>query len=80
MQTGTREVTSLIALKNDELISGGFDGTLRRWKAGQPVGETIQTGQGWTTSLLQLTSGELLSGGADGTLRRWKNGRAIGDG
>jgi hypothetical protein len=32
-------VLSLIELKNGELISGGDDGTLRRWRDGKPVGD-----------------------------------------
>jgi hypothetical protein len=37
--TGQRRVLSLIELKNGELISGGEDGTLRRWRDGKPVGD-----------------------------------------
>ena len=61
---------NLIALKNDELISGGVDGTLRRWKDGRPVGGPIQTGQGRVRDLVALNNGEVISGGAEGTLRR----------
>jgi WD40 repeat protein len=65
---------SLIELKNGELISGGRDGTLRRWRDGKPVGDgkPIDTGQGWVRSLIELKNGELISGGGDGTLRRWR--------
>jgi WD40 repeat protein len=71
--TGQGRVWSLIELKNGELISSGSDGTLRRWRDGQPVGDgkPIATGQGGVWSLIELKNGELISGGSDGTLRRW---------
>ena len=64
---------SLIELKNGELISGGSDGSLRRWRDGKPVGDgkPIATGQGSLWSLIELKNGELISGGRDGSLRRW---------
>ena len=37
--TGQRVVNRLIELKNGVLISGGKDGTLRRWKDGVAVGD-----------------------------------------
>jgi hypothetical protein len=66
-------VRSLIELKNGELISGGEDGSLRRWRDGQPVGDgkPIATGQGMVLSVIELKNGELISGGRDGSLRRW---------
>ncbi len=78
--TGQGVVFSLIELKNGEVISGGFDGTLRRWREGKAVGQPIATGQGGVWSLIELKNGELISGGFDGTLRRWREGKAVGDG
>jgi WD40 repeat protein len=77
--TGQGVVWSLVELKNGELISGGSDGSLRRWKDGQPVGDgkPIATGQA-VRSLVELNNGELISGGSNGTLRRWKDGKAVG--
>ena len=71
--TGQGGVMSLIELKNGELISGGDDGSLRRWRDGKPVGDgkPIATGQGDVISLVQLNNGELISSGSDGTLFRW---------
>jgi WD40 repeat protein len=71
--TGQAGVGSLIKLNNGELISGGSDGTLRRWKDVVPVGDgrAIDTGHRTVTSLIQLDNGELMSGGLDGTLRRF---------
>ena len=79
IQTGQGIVWSLVALRNGQLISGGADGTLRRWRAGQPLGEGIQTGQGNVLSLIELGNGELVSGGEDGSLRRWRSGKPVGD-
>ena len=66
-------MSSLIELKNGELISGGEDGSLRRWRDGKPVGDgkPIFTGQGWVFSLIELENGELISGGEFDSLRRW---------
>ncbi|MFN7631161.1 MAG: AAA family ATPase, partial [Cyanobacteriota bacterium] len=71
--TDQGEVLSLIELKNGELISGGFDGTMRRWRDGKPVGDgkPIATGQEVVWSLIELKNGELISCGSDGSLRRW---------
>jgi len=77
-QTGQGAVWSLIELKNGELISGGNDGSLRRWRDGKAVGDAITTGQGGVWSLIALQNGELISGGKDGSLRRWRDGKAVG--
>jgi hypothetical protein len=75
--TGQSAVNSLIKLKNGELISGGADGSLRRWKDGKAVGQPIATGQGGVRSLVELKNGELISGGDDGSLQRWNDGKAV---
>jgi hypothetical protein len=77
--TGQGAVSSLLGLKNGELISGGFDGTLRRWHKGQELGDPIQTNQGPVFSLMEMKTGEVLSGGADSSLRRWRNGEPLGE-
>jgi hypothetical protein len=71
-------VRSLIELPNGELISGGDDGSLRRWRDGKAVGAAIPTGQGRVWSLIALKNGELISAGLDGSLRRWRDGKAVG--
>jgi len=76
--TGQGQVLSLIELKNGELISGGDDSSLRRWRDGKPLGGAIPTGQGPVWSLLELKNGELISGGDDGSLRRWRDGKPLG--
>ncbi len=80
--TGQGSVVSLIELKNGELISGGSDGSLRRWRDGKPEGDgkPIATGQEGVVSLIELKNGELISGGYDGSLRRWRDGKPVGDG
>jgi hypothetical protein len=62
-------VNSLIELQNGELISGGNDGSLRRWRDGKAVGDVIPTGLGGVYSLIELKNGELISGRYDGSLR-----------
>jgi WD40 repeat protein len=68
-----------VELKNGELISGGDDGSLRRWKDGKPLGEKIDTGQGRVLVLVELKNGELISGGDYGSLRRWKDDKPLGE-
>jgi WD40 repeat protein len=76
--TGLGEVTSLIELKNGELISAGMDGRLRRWRDGKPVGEPIQASQGPVRSLIALKNGELISvGSIDGSIRLWRDGTPL---
>lgn len=71
--TGQWGVHSLIQLQNGEVISGGSDGTLRRWRDGKPVdgGTPISTGHGQVNDLLELKNGDVISAGSDGTLRWW---------
>ena len=68
---------SLVELKNGELISGGLDGSLRRWKDGKPLGEAIATSQDAVWSLVELKNGELISGGFDGSLWGFLQPRAV---
>lgn len=79
MPTGQVGVTSLLVLKNGDLISGGYDGTLRRWRDGEPVrgSQTIATKQGPIRSLIELRDGVLVSGGDNGTLRWWRDGKPL---
>jgi WD40 repeat protein len=76
--TGQGQVLSLIELQNGELISGGLDGSLRRWRDGKPLGAAIPTGQVQVLSLIELQNGELISGGRDGSLRRWRDSKPLG--
>ena len=82
--TGQGEVSSLIERSNGELISGGRDGSLRRWWDGHTAGggQPIATGQGEVLSLIELKNGELISGGSNGSLRRWVwvDGKPVGNG
>jgi WD40 repeat protein len=84
--TGQGQVSSLVALPNDELASGGSDGSIKRWSQdGNQIGRTIITGQGQVLLLLGLPKGELVSAGrvasvySDTTIKRWgKDGNQIG--
>jgi hypothetical protein len=71
-----------LELKNGELISGGDDSSLRRWRNWKPLanGKPITTKQDGVRSLLELNNGELISLGGDGSLRRWHAGDQVGDG
>ena len=73
ISTGQGQVWSLLQLTNGDVVSGGSDGTIRRWQNGQIDGDgnSITTGQGSVFSLIELKNGELITGGEDGTLRRW---------
>jgi WD40 repeat protein len=76
--TGQGRVISLIELENGDLVSGGSDGSLRRWRDDKPMGAAIPTGQGWIYSLIALKNGDLISGGKDGTLRWWRDDKPMG--
>jgi hypothetical protein len=69
-----------------EVISGGEDGSLRRWLREKPLGAPIVTGQSSVMALTSLRNGDLLSGGSligrdgqeFGSLRRWRGLNASG--
>ena len=79
IETGHDAVVSLVVAGDGSLISGGDEGTIRRWRDGVRLGEPIPTGQGAVESLLELRNGDLISGGDDGSLRRWRDGQPIGE-
>ena len=60
-------IRSLLALKNGEVVSGGQNGSLRRWRDGKSLGAPIPTDQGKVFSLAELGNGEVVSGGENGT-------------
>ncbi|MFM9103310.1 MAG: TIR domain-containing protein [Cyanobium sp.] len=66
-------VPSLLALRNGDLLAGGYDGKLRRWRGLQQVGPFLTNGEIPVLSLAELQNGEILSGDAEGRLRllRW---------
>jgi hypothetical protein len=68
IETGLALVWAVISLQNGELISGGEDGSLRRWRNGKPLGDRIETGLALVWAVISLQNGELISGGHDGTL------------
>jgi len=77
--TGQLSVTSLIEIRSGELISGGGNGSLRRWSMDvKPLGDPIPTGQaGNVSSLIELANEELISGSNGslykmGSMRRWR--------
>ena len=76
--TGQGQVLSLVALADGELVSGGSNGTLKRWSKDGKALTSIHTGQGQVFSLVALPNGVLLSGGDDGTVKRWsKDGELL---
>jgi WD40 repeat protein len=74
------DVLSLAQLNERELVSGGSDGSLRRWRDGQLIGHPIPTEQGEVTSLAMLSNDELVSGGSEGSLRLWRVGKTTIEG
>lgn len=78
--SGQQAVWSLWVQPDGEVISGGEDGSLRRWRQGRPLGPAHPTGQGSIRALLGLADGELISAGSlltasgeeQGSLRRWR--------
>jgi hypothetical protein len=76
--TGQGSVHSLIELQNGELISGGSDGTLRRWRDGQAVGAAITNGQSSVVSDETLGSKHKFITNASGKIAGINNLR-IGD-
>ena len=71
-------IYTLMELDNNEWISGGRNGTLRRWRDGKPIGKPIQTEQQRVWKVLKLRNGDWVTAGHDGSLRFWRNGKAIG--
>lgn len=82
IHTGQGTVTSLVQLRNGEVVSGGVNGSLQRWRIHDGIPRTLgglmSTTQGTVIRLAQLPSGELVSVGADGSLRYWLNGKSMG--
>jgi len=73
LPTGQGWVRSLAKFPNGELLSGGQDGSVKRWSNAGKLLTTITTGQRVVLSLVALPNGELLSGGPDGSVKRWSN-------
>ncbi len=70
---------SLVALSNGELVSGGDDGTLKRWNKDGKLMATIASSQGAVSSLVALPDDHLASGGKDGSVKVWsKDGKPMG--
>jgi WD40 repeat protein len=78
VQTGQSAVLSLVIINQDELISGGGDGTLMRWRDGKKMGEPTKTGVEKVWSLGAGLNGELVIGDDDGNLQFWKDGHMKG--
>jgi WD40 repeat protein len=56
------------------IVSGGMDGTLRRWDVtdGAPLGEPLVGHDGWVLAVAYSPDGATIaSGSSDGTLRLW---------
>jgi WD40 repeat protein len=72
------QVTSLLQLNDDKIVSGSRSGYLQLWDLNlKQIGPSIEAQSRDILSLAQLDSGELISGSADGTLSRW---RVLNDG
>jgi WD40 repeat protein len=78
--TNQQSILSLVKLKDGEVLTGGYNGKIRRWKQGRPVGDgsQIDTGhENGITCLLVLPGGDLFSGGYDGSVRRLSLSEAV---
>jgi len=76
--TGQGSIHALLAQNDGQLVTGGWDSTLRFWRAGREVSSPIRTQQGPIRILQQLQSGALLVGGLDANLQEWRDGRPVG--
>jgi WD40 repeat protein len=76
--TGQVSIHALLAQNDGQLVTGGWDSTLRFWRAGREVSSPIRTQQGPIRILQQLHSGALLVGGLDANLQEWRDGRPVG--
>ena len=80
VDSGQSGIWSVMLQRDGVLISGGEDGSLRRWRQERPLGPPLPTGQGSVRVLAALPNGDLLSGGSlitkdgeeRGSLRRWR--------
>jgi WD40 repeat protein len=66
------------------VVTGGGDGTLRRWDTltGRPLGDPIRADSRWVLSVAVTPDGEqIISGGGDGPVRRWdaRTGAEVGE-
>ena len=85
VNSGQQGVWSLLVQGNGDVISGGEDGSLRRWRQERPSAAPLATGQRSVMALTLLPNGDLLSGGSLisdagqelGTLRRWRGLTAL---
>ena len=81
INTDQISVLSLVELKNGDVMSGGLDGTLRRWRDSRPIGEPIYTGQkNGIIRIVELSTGEIISLGRDYTLKSWRDGNKVDPG
>jgi len=80
LATNQGQVWSLVVMRDGTLVSGGSDGTLRRWRGGRPIGKAVAAHPGGVRSLLALANGDIVSSGADGHLRWWRDGQSLGQG
>lgn len=86
LNSGQQGVWSLLVRGDAEVISGGEDGSLRRWRQERPLGAPLASGQGSVMALTSLANGDLVSGGSLmgpdgqelGSLRRWRGVSASG--
>jgi hypothetical protein len=69
----------LARLRDGDLLSGGDDGYLRRWRNGKLVGSPIKTPHTTVVSLVIRRNRDWVSGGSGGDIQLWHQGRPLGD-
>ena len=78
IQTNQGWLSSVIEMGNGDLISGGSDGRLKRWRDGRLVASLLGSRGGPVLSLIRLKNGDVVSGDSAGLLFRWRDGKPEG--
>ncbi|MFN7900187.1 MAG: TIR domain-containing protein [Synechococcaceae cyanobacterium] len=80
ISSGHGSIQAMVRDRQGDLITGGTDGLLRRWRSsdGTPLAAPIVTKHQEVWSIAVLDNGDWVTGGREGVLRWWHNGRPHG--
>lgn len=78
--SGHGSIQVMVRDRQGELITGGTDGRLRRWRSkdGTALGAPLVTGHQEVWSIAVLPNGDWVTGGREGGLRWWHAGQPSG--